>query len=232
MAATFIGSNSFQGSSTASAPTTLTVTAGNLLVAAVELNDSSNPVGTVTSVTVTGEANMTPIGTGVTGSLGGGSPVRVQLFWLMLTASGAKTITATASGTHAVCHIRAAEFGGIAATGTLDGHAEGFSTTGAPGAPAVVTTFNNDLGYAATYANSGAVVAGSGFTTDGGVMGAFVAYTNHQYSLDLGAAGSKTMGWGGFGITEETATAVAVFKITGATAGGGGTNQALLLMEA
>ena len=199
--------------STTCAITFTGVTAGHSLAVAISLVDGD----TITSVTCTGESNLTLIG-----SPQGGNSDFVSFQWAYLsnvTSSGDKTITITRdNGNYNLAGI-AYEIIGCNTTACYDSGAEGGEGgSGYTGTVTLTTGSANDLLLIAAYSGSNHSnwTAPTGYTE---VPFAFNSHWSTAYNLDVGAAGSKTPAWPFVGFAPYTVKGAA-FKLSG---GGGPT---------
>lgn len=162
----------------------LTVTAGNSLLIGVILDDTA--VVTVTSVTIEGESNATPVGSVFDATVASRAQ-RIQYFVLNeILNSGTKDITVNMSAAAAV-DIWAAEIVGADLAGIVDVDGGGATGTGTAASDGLTTTAANSALFM-----FGNFEASEGAATDTFDLSNLWLYYTGMYVLDAGAAGGKT----------------------------------------
>lgn len=174
---------------------------------------------TISSVTMTGESNLTVLGSPQTGGPDSG---RVQ--WAVLdstSGTGNKTIEVTMSGTPAALQLHVWRLSGGGSHGTPVG------ASGSSGTLSVSVTTTADAAalFGCGVTNGGTWSAGTGYTKESVFDGYW--YDGAEYDIDVGTAGSKTVN-----ATASSGTwcwsAVEIYSAGGG--GGGGLVKRLLIM--
>ena len=147
---------------------------------------------TISSITCTGEANLTLLGSMFVFTLGG-YKYNVQLAYLQnITAGGNKTITTTWSGTTSGNSMAMVEFAGGDTAAWLDtSTVTGTGTSNNPNV-SIATTRAGGLIVAFEASTNGGLTAGSGYAIFSPVLPNVVWWEEGEYLLDAGSAGTKT----------------------------------------
>ena len=181
------------------------LTSGRGLVAMVIFGDFG--AEDITSITVTGESNMTLLGTHARSGVNHST----QMAYLpAMTSSGNKTITATISQENQPVKKLIVQEVYDDVTGEIveDGVANGLGTAANPSIN-LTTGTDNDAILAVLISEGSEPTTGTGFTLLH--SGASFAYERAQYDLDAGTAGSVAVGWTTPG-TGDWSIAAAAFK--------------------
>lgn len=141
---------------------------------------------TLSSVTMTGESNLTILGSPQTGG-----PDNGRFQWAVLdsvTGSGSKDIVATLSATPTSisCFVWRLQSGGSHGTPV------GATGNSADGSVNLTTTVANAMILAGLTSNGGTSTAGAGYTKETVVVDGYW-YDGAEYDEDVGAQGSKTV---------------------------------------
>lgn len=185
-------------------------TAGRSLVALCWFVD---PTATLSSVSCSGESNLTLIGALQAGTIGG-TRYGMQIAYLSNnTGGGNKTVTMTLSESGNNLGICAIEYAGGDTSAWYDSAEAG--GTGNSSTPSVNLTTNTDsaLIVGLEVNGSGDPTPGSGYTAI--TLPNIYWYEDGQYDLDVGAAGSKTFNFT-LGGAADWVLKCAAFKVPGA----------------
>ncbi len=178
--------NASGGAGTSLAVNLTGTTAGRSIIVGVMWNSTTS---TITSITCTGESNLTLIGSPQRSA--GGADKGIQLAYLANnTGGGSKTITVNLSGS-GFLSIFAVEYAGGNIASLLDTSNSAAAASSNP-STSLTTTSNNSLIVSIVCSDSGVnSTPGSGFTAIS--VDDSNGATDAEYKLDAGTAGSKTV---------------------------------------
>lgn len=198
------------GSGFAVAVTLNGCTAGRHLIVGVFSVHNTTPTNSVVnSVSCSGEADLTLAGNRVITT---NNRNRVTLAYLPnITAGGNKTIQANFNGSASFAEIFAVEFAGGDVAAFFD-KLVSFELANLAPSIDIVTAFDNSLviGLVASNSNLDVYTAGADYTL---INLASESYWKGEYDLDAGAAGTKTVNFGGVGTPARQALLAAAFNV-------------------
>jgi hypothetical protein len=160
---------------------------------------------TLSSVTLTGESNLS-----ILGSVQTGGPSNARSQWALLsnvTGTGSKTATATLSGNPDQMAVTMWRLSGCDTAGAEDAR-NGASGTSAGPTVSVSTSQSGSAIFAILSNDNGEATEGASYTPE--TIGNIFQYDSGEYDIDAGAAGSKTVNFtlGGSGTWVINAIAI------------------------